>query len=65
MVMVFIGLWERWQIPEILERHGLIDEVDVERLFDLLEFGSDPERVLRPIVRKAFQDHYNPSGLLV
>lgn len=65
LVMVFIGLWDEWEMPIILERHGLIDNSDTWRLFDLLETCSDPEYVLRPIVRKAFRDHYNPSGLLV
>ncbi len=65
LVMVFIGLWVEWEMPMILEDHGLIDEIDTSRLFDLLETCSDPEYLLRPIVRKAYRDHYNPSGLLV
>ena len=65
LVMVFIGLWVEWEIPMILEDHGLLDEIDTSRLFDLLETCSDPEYLLRPIVRKAYRDHYNPSGLLV
>ncbi len=65
LVMVFIGLWVEWEMPMILEDHGLIDEDDTDRLFDLLETCGDPERLLRPIVRKAYRDHYNPSGLLV
>jgi len=65
LVMVFIGLWDEWEMPMILEDHGLIDEFDTSRLFDLLETCSDPEYLLRPIVRKAYRDHYNPSGLQV
>lgn len=65
LVMVFIGLWDEWEMPDVLEQYGLIDEFDVLRIYDLLETCSDPEQVLRPIVRKAFRDHYNPSGLLV
>ena len=65
LVMVFIGLWVEWEMPMILEDHGLIDEDDTDRLFDLLETCGDPERLLRPIVRKAYRDHYNPSGLPV
>ena len=65
LVMVFIGLWDEWEMPFILERFGLIDETDKLRIYELLETCSDPEYVLRPIVRKAYRDHYNPSGLLV
>ena len=65
LVMVFIGLWVEWEMPMILEDHGLIDEIDTSRLFDLLETCSDPEYLLRPIVRKAYRDHYHPSALLV
>ena len=65
LVMVFIGLWDEWEMPIILERFGLIDETDELRIYELLETCSDPERLLRPIVRKAYRDHYNPSRLLV
>lgn len=65
LVMVFIGLWDELEMPMILEDYGLIDAFDVSRIYDLLEMCSDPEHVLRPIVRKAYGEHYNPSGLLV
>ncbi len=65
LVMVFIGLWVEWDMPAILEEYGLIDALDESRIYDLLETCSDPEHVLRPFVRKAFREHYNPSGLLV
>jgi hypothetical protein len=25
LIMVFLGLWDEWEMPNILERHGLID----------------------------------------
>jgi len=65
LVMVFIGLWDEWEIPMILEDYGLIDEIDTDRIVELLETCSDPERLLRPIVRKAYRNYYNPSGLLI
>ncbi|NNE85807.1 MAG: hypothetical protein HKN28_17730 [Alphaproteobacteria bacterium] len=64
LVMVFIGLWDEWEIPWILEDHGLIDEIDADRIVALLETSNDPERLLRPIVLKAYRKYYNPSGLL-
>jgi len=65
LVMVFIGLWCEWEMVMILEDHGLIDEFDASSIYDMLETCSDPEHVLRPIVQKAFHNHFNPSGLLV
>ena len=65
LVMVFIGLWCEWDMVMILEDHGLIDEFDASSIYDMLETCSDPEHVLRPIVQKAFHNHFNPSGLLV
>ena len=65
LIMVFVGLWDTPEMPLILEQYGLIDRIDEFRIYDRLEFGDDPERVLRPIVQKAFLEYYNPSGLLV
>ena len=65
LVMVFIGLWDELEMPTILEDHGLIDGLDVSRIYDLLETCSDPEHVMRPFVQKAYLKHYNPSGLPV
>jgi hypothetical protein len=28
LLMVFMGLWDQWEIPMILEDHGLIDDLD-------------------------------------
>ncbi len=65
LVMVFIGLWNELEVPIILERHGLIDEIEETRIYDQMGAGIDPEYLLRPLVKRAFLDHYNPSGLLV
>ena len=29
LVMVFIGLWDEWEVAGILEKYGLIDEADL------------------------------------
>ena len=65
LVTVFIGLWDGWEVPYILEKNGLIDEIETDRIYDLMETTDDPEHILRPVVRKAFLDYYNPSQLLV
>jgi len=62
LAMVFVGLWDKWEVPYVLEQYGLIDESDELYLYDQLEDCDDPERVLRPWVRKAYFDHFNPSG---
>jgi hypothetical protein len=65
LVMVFIGLMYEGDMVIILEDHGLIDEFDASRIYDLLETCSDAEHLLRPIVQKAFHEHFNPSGFLL
>jgi hypothetical protein len=65
LMMVFMGLWEECSMVEILVDHGLIDKLDASRIYNLLETCRNPELVLRPIVKKAFHNHFNPSGLLV
>ncbi|MFT5449058.1 MAG: hypothetical protein ACI9DC_004245 [Gammaproteobacteria bacterium] len=65
LVMVFIGLWCEWEIPRILETYGLIDEFEATRLYALIETSDDLDLELGPVVRKAYLDYYNPSGLSV
>ena len=65
LMMVFMGLWEECSMVEILVDNGLIDRFDASRIYNLLENCRNPELVLRPIVKKAFHNHFNPSGLLV
>jgi hypothetical protein len=36
LLMVFMGLWDEWEIPMILEDHGLIDDLEAEHMLDLL-----------------------------
>jgi hypothetical protein len=30
LLMVFMGLWDQWEIPMILEDHGLIDDLEAD-----------------------------------
>jgi hypothetical protein len=64
LIMVFLGLWEEWEMLLILEKNGLIDEVEQERIFDLIETCAEPERLVRPFVRRAYLQYYSPSGQL-
>ena len=64
LIMVFTGLWCEWEVPSILQEHGLIDQSEFEFIFDQLEVGTDPEGVLLPFVRRAYFEYYNPSKYL-
>ena len=63
LVMAFIGVTYEFDVIVDLENHGLIDEYDADLLFEIID-ANDPERVLRPVVQKAYLEHFNPSGLL-
>jgi hypothetical protein len=59
--MVFMGLFCEWEIPYLLEENALIDEPESAAIYDALEAGADPERLLRTRVQQAYFDYYNPS----
>jgi hypothetical protein len=50
----FMGHSEDWEIPEILEGHGLMDKARRDVIHNKMEKGSDPERLLRPEVQRAY-----------
>ncbi len=63
LMMVFMGLWEDWDMAMILENYGLIDELERDNIYDKLEDGVDPEYVLLRIVRRAYFEFYNITRL--
>jgi len=48
---------------EAAQEYGLIDELERDNIYDKLEDGVDPERVLLRIVQRAYFDFYNPTRL--
>lgn len=64
LVLVFLGVWDEWEMPGILLQYGLIDELEEEQIYNALAKDTDAERILKPIVQSAFRDHYNCSRLL-
>jgi hypothetical protein len=60
LMMVFMGLYDEGDIPYVLEKHTLIDEFEADAIYDALEAGGDPERLLRNRVQQAYFDYYNP-----
>jgi hypothetical protein len=64
LLMVFMGLWDQWEIPMILEDHGLIDALEAEHMQDLLQAGHDPELALKEYVREAYLKYYKTTKLV-
>jgi hypothetical protein len=52
--LVFAGLLYEEDVPMILEHYRLIDESMVDRLYERLEVGADPETLLRGWVQHAY-----------
>jgi hypothetical protein len=61
--MAFMGLMDEWHVPYILETHCLVDKVDADNLYFLMEMGGDAETLLRPVIQNAYFNFYNRSGL--
>ena len=64
LLMVFLGLWDEWEIPRILEDHGLIDDLEAQHMQDLLQAGRDPEIALKEYVREAYLKYYKTTKLV-
>jgi hypothetical protein len=63
LMEAFMGVWDEWETPEILEMHGLISEE--EMLAAKKRLGrEDPEAVLLPMVRRAFFRHFQAGARL-
>jgi len=45
-------------------RHGLLSEAHVHKILRVLDVKDRWEQILRPIVQRAFLEHYNPTGSL-
>lgn len=63
LLMVFMGVWEPYEVPFILEDYGLMSDDEALDAVSRLE-QEDPEAVLLPFVRRAFFQHFQPGGRL-
>ncbi|MGZ3327781.1 MAG: hypothetical protein ACXU85_11535, partial [Xanthobacteraceae bacterium] len=52
LLMAFVGAWDPWEIPYILEKYGFIDEPEAEEV--LIGSPSEVERNLRRHVVRAY-----------
>jgi len=64
LLEVFMGLWDEWDIPEILQAYGLIDEWEAHRLWRALTVGAGWERTFKNYARRAYLAFYNPTHAL-
>ena len=61
---VFMGLFDEWEVPYILEDHGLIDEWESDSICARMSRKADPELVLVEVVRRAYRDYGKASRFL-
>jgi hypothetical protein len=64
LLEVFMGFWDEWEVPEILEDYGLIEKWEVHRLRRVLSAGAGWEQTLKDSVRRAYLAFYNPTHSL-
>ncbi len=53
LLMVFLGIWDRFEVPWILQQNGLIDATECDWLWDLLGV-DDSYAPLLPAIRRAY-----------
>jgi hypothetical protein len=58
LLVVFLGIFDELDVVEILADRGFIDSRELDRLWNLLDAGYDPEVVLKPIVRAAYRRYF-------
>ena len=53
---VFMGLWDEWEVPMILEEYHLIDETEFNDICERIS-EANAESVLRGYVKRAYFDY--------
>jgi hypothetical protein len=61
---VFIGLFDLWDVPIILENRCLIEEEEVDDVYERMSRKTNPESVLMGYVRRAYFDYRKASKFL-
>jgi hypothetical protein len=64
LMMAFAGYMEDTTILHYLEKYGLIDQAEVLSLIEHPDFEENSERLLRPIVQRAYRDYYGGDARL-
>jgi hypothetical protein len=60
---VFVGLWDAWEVPIILENYCLIDDSEVDVIYARMD-RADAESVLSGYVKRAYFDYRKASKFL-
>ena len=60
---VFMGLWDEWEVPFILEQYSLIDGSEFEEICARMSKGN-PESVLSGYVKRAYFDYRKAAKFL-
>jgi hypothetical protein len=60
---VFMGIICEWDVPSILEEHGLLDESEVDAFYECTS-EADAETLLSGYVRRAYFDYRKASKFL-
>ena len=55
LLYVFLGLWDKREMANILEEYGFIDDCEVDHILRLLDEGRDFELVLKKYVIDAYR----------
>jgi hypothetical protein len=64
LFQVFMGLFDVWEVPYILEDHRLIDEWDSDSICARMARKANPEFVLAGVVRRAYLDYGKATKFL-
>lgn len=65
LLMAFTGLWDPWEVPGILEGFELIDAAERDNIYGRFPSGDDDapcDRVILPILRRVYFDHFGLAG---
>ena len=60
---VFMGLWDAWEVPIILERYRLIDQPEADVIYARMD-KADAESILSGYVKRAYFDYRKAAKFL-
>jgi hypothetical protein len=60
---VFMGLFDEWEVPMILENYRLIDESEADAIYERMS-SAGPESVLSGYVKRAYFDYWKANKFL-
>ena len=64
LFQVFLGLWCEWEVPLILEEHGLLTESEFDALCESTLSDADWERLLSGYVKRAYSVYRKANKFL-